>query len=630
MKHLQKHAHNDGDTRFLRELELAAVPAAVEARLRQVYAELPRELPHSYAGPAARGAEEYDEVLPVQVRRMPWALKGALGLCGAAVAACVLLTGLNTVAPEFTESLPGLGGLFAKVNGKNPMGTNLDSYGDELEQVSKVAVAEVESGYQLTVDEAFCEGNYVYFTVEIECPEDADYDFVTPYQLERETEEGDYLWEGGESTFAVDGQQVEPKSIGSTGKVQDGKAAWAYALPLPGTVENGQTVQVSLSVPRLQGFYEKEYDKMDDSREAIQVDFHTEFPVTVNTTHNHINVGEGQDNGVSIKEVESTPGYIKIKIESPMWGYEGEEVYNYGIVKGIPNECYLYTEDGQELDRNSELWEEDPRLELHGQADQEAGNVPWERDWPKKGDMVTHTLGFNGAPADCKKVTLRIFDQSLINWEGDPQGAPKPKLFTELAIDLETGKAEPGDTYLADGFEKIDMEEYINTNHVPDITGGYMRYNSTIIPYRMLNPDKYGYSNETDMNGWSHEVDLFAGVEEPDLEVRFYRGDELLGAVSTPAMDQWEKEEDGLYTYTDENGNFMLMADMKEIRQVMEKIGTGPGPRWNLRFQLNVEEPVDPQWTGDNNRFTDRVEIVRKSTGEVLADNSNSYEVFGA
>lgn len=628
MKHLRR--GNEETRRLLKELEIPAVPAAVENRLRRIYAELPGEMPQTYTEPAFdREAEGLVEVVPFEVKPMHRAVRGLLGACGAIAAAMVVLMGLNTVNPEFTESLPGLGGLFAQVNGKNPMGQNLDTY-DDLEQVSQVALAEVDSGYKLTVDEAFCDGEYVYFTLEVECPEEAaKYTMLSFYTQDR-VEASEAQPDFQDVKVTLDGKPADVQFEGMTGSPGEGKVGIALSVPLAAigeTAESGQKLQVGLSVDALQAYTETEdgYGTPD----YIPVGFNTEFEVTVNTTHNHINVGEGQDNGVSVKEVESTPGYIKIKIESPMWGYEQEEVYKYGIVKGIPNECYLYTEDGQELARNSEFWEVDPRMELHGQVDQEAGNPPWERDWPKKGDMVTHTLGFTGAPADCKKVKLRIFEQSLENWRHDPEGAPKPKLFTELTIDLETGKAEGTDTYLAEGFEKVNMEEYINTDRVPDITGGYMYYSGGIMPYRMLNPDEFGYSNETDLNGWSHEVTLYCGVDEPDLEVRFYRGDELLGAMSTPDMDKWEKTEYGLYHYTDENGNYMFMGDMKEVRQIMENIGNPPGPKWSINFRFYVDEPVDPQWTADNNQFTDRIEVVKKSTGEVLADDPAGGQVFG-
>ncbi len=627
MKHLRR--GNEETRRLLKELEIPAVPAAVENRLRRIYAELPGEMPQTYTEPAFdREAEGLVEVVPFEVKPMHRAVRGLLGACGAIAAAMVLLMGLNTVNPDFTESLPGLGGLFAKVNGKNPMGQNLDTY-DDLEQVSQVALSSTDSGYKLTVDEAFCDGNYVYFTLEMECPEDAaEYETIFPYGGAGSLSQEDEPY--APAKYTTNGTVTGMESSGVTGSPKEGKIGLACALPVHGgeALENGQKVTVGMSIPALEARYGKGHEKYG-TPDYIPVGFETEFEVTVNTSHNHISVGEGQDNGVSIKEVESTPGYIKIKIESPMWGYEQEEVYNYGIVKGIPNECYLYTEDGQELARNSEFWEFDPRLELHGQADQEAGNPPWERDWPKKGDMVTHTLGFTGAPADCKKVKLRIFEQSLENWRHDPEGAPKPKLFTELTIDLETGKAEGTDTYLAEGFEKVNMEEYINTDRVPDITGGYMYYSGGIMPYRMLNPDEYGYSNETDLNGWSHEVTLYCGVDEPDLEVRFYRGDELLGTMSTPDMDKWEKTEYGLYHYTDENGNYMFMGDMKEVRQIMENIGNPPGPKWSINFRFYVDEPVDPQWTADNDQFTDRIEVVQKSTGEVLADDPIGGQVIG-
>ena len=67
-------------------------------------------------------------------------------------------------------------------------------------------------------------------------------------------------------------------------------------------------------------------------------------------------MGKGQDNGVSVLEVESTPGYIKLKLETPIWGYECEEEMRVnGQPKGGPYACHLYTEDGQELARSLDI-----------------------------------------------------------------------------------------------------------------------------------------------------------------------------------------------------------------------------------------------------------------------------------
>ena len=49
MKHLQR--GNEETRRLLKELEIPAVPAAVENRLRRIYAELPGEMPQTYEGP---------------------------------------------------------------------------------------------------------------------------------------------------------------------------------------------------------------------------------------------------------------------------------------------------------------------------------------------------------------------------------------------------------------------------------------------------------------------------------------------------------------------------------------------------------------------------------------------------
>lgn len=101
------------------ELELKAIPPTVEARMRQVYAQLPDTLPKRKAIP-------------------PWARRA---LCTAAslALACTALLGINGANPALAENLPFIGGIFQAIN--RPMGGSvIQNLVDTQENIQGMAV----------------------------------------------------------------------------------------------------------------------------------------------------------------------------------------------------------------------------------------------------------------------------------------------------------------------------------------------------------------------------------------------------------------------------------------------------------------------------------------------------------
>lgn len=618
MKHLRKNRTTAG---LRAELQIDRVPAAVERKLKQVYAELPMDMPEPQKAPAWK-REEYEQVEAVTVKRWPWPVRAGLAAGGTVLAAAVLLMGLNLSYPQFTESLPGLGGIFEKVNKswKNPMGSNLNTYAD-LEQVSQGALAQVDSGYELTVDEAFCDGENVYFTTELRCPpEAAQYESIVFYKYggrfemfeNREDSPEDYE----DCQFTINGTVTDIISQGSTWSPEEGVLSAAYVMPVQGgqAVEDGQVLPVTLSISTLECHYGKESDRRL-TPDLIPVGFETEFAVTVNKKHNRINVGKGQDNSVSVKEVESTPGYIKLKLEMPVFGYVGEEEMQVsGTPKGGPDACRLYTEDGQELMRNQKLVEMDSRLEVVGP----------NPVYPAKGTMINYTVGFDGVPEGCKKVKLRVFEvDPLTGILGKVETSEDiHDLFAELTIDLETGSAEATDTYLQEGIKKLDAEEYINTPHTPLFTGGYLLTNE------IVGPDYTGWENQV-MEGWSMTVDMFADTEEaPDLTMRFWMNGEQIGEVKSRAPEACTQPDDRVesYEYEQEDGSRFHVA--RYTGTSLENLGFQTIPKWQMSFVMHR----DGKWEETANLPVEEqhivVQVIDNKTGEVIFDDPQMYTTW--
>ncbi len=68
--------HLGNEARIRKELELETVPQAIENRLRRVYAELPGEVPATYAGRPGAYTEGVWEEVKAAPRRLSWPLRG--------------------------------------------------------------------------------------------------------------------------------------------------------------------------------------------------------------------------------------------------------------------------------------------------------------------------------------------------------------------------------------------------------------------------------------------------------------------------------------------------------------------------------------------------------------------------
>lgn len=161
MKHMENRQELDWE-RLEQELELAQVPAAVDRRLRQVYAELPQELP----GKPARGSRK--------------AVRTFATAASALAAAFLLVFGVNAVNPALAEELPLIGGIFQRINGSAPYRASYQN--EEAAQAHIVENAQaveadaavvpagglLEKPLRVKVEEAYFDGRYVYAGLSME------------------------------------------------------------------------------------------------------------------------------------------------------------------------------------------------------------------------------------------------------------------------------------------------------------------------------------------------------------------------------------------------------------------------------------------------------------------------------
>lgn len=541
-----------------RELDIAAVPLVIDNKLRQVYAELPEELPKSKTW-----------LRPLQ---------RAAGVFAALAIVCGGLLGLNAANPAFAESIPGLGSLFALMNDHtmHPMGSHVGTYEGSVEELDLAATAAADTDYGLTLDEAFCDGNYVYLTLQLTGPEEAEqYDHYVMYLP---NEEGTRL--------TVNGQETELFTTGGQ-TLPDGDYAFALVYELAAPAQDGEELSAALTVPGLYGVYSVDESKSKDWRyDQVGGEFTADFTITADTSQNQSQELSAQDNGVKLYGIETTPGYLLVDMEIPFWGRQNELTAGSGPILGY---AQLFTQDGQELGHNSLLNDYD----FVNESDAES---------------IRGTWAFDGPPEQTDTVILRITDRSPDSAYAADMDRERV-VFAEFAINWKTGEAHPSDTYLDEGLDKVDTEEFKASWGPADFTGGFLVSN---IGHTF--DSWHGDINTT----WVCTVNLTSEVEYLPIELRYYAGDRLLGTVQAAPKSEFNETAvnpmlgDENFFYRGEDGFYGSI----------EKDGGG----YNLFFALYYPEDCigATQFRERDLKdgcMVDRIEVVNTETGEVLMDD---------
>lgn len=558
MKHLENNQNFDLEA-LKQDLDMAQVPEAVDQRLRQVYAELPDQLPVKKRG------------------RSP--IKAIVYAAGAVAAAFLMLFGVNAMNPAFAEELPLIGSLFTLMNTQTmtPMGGNVGTYQGAARKVNVAAAAKEDTGYGLTVDEAFCDGKYIYATLSLSVPEEAEDYMVVSFKGNWDS---DYR-------FLIGGK--EAKEVNYAADKRQGGTAIAVVLEAPAGVKDGETFTVSCEANKVYGL-DQDYHS-NGKYDTIETGFTVDFPVTVDLSRNTNADVQAMDNGVKLYSVERTPGYFKVDMEMPVWGTQDELVGGYG--GGILGYVRLFTEDGQEIRHNSDLNQRDYGPEVMEQ------------------ETVRGIWGFDGPAEQDEKVILRI-DEFAPGGGYPGLGREEPYVFAEFTIDWKNGTAAPSENYLKEGLKKIDTQEYQDMEKFPDYTGGYLVEN-LVIGFDDM------YTGETDHG--LYEVTLLAGTEEyRPLEVRFFRDGKLAATVKSHPESEFNDtmySDDGPRCYRDETGVYTAYdTDFPEKCD---------GKQY-LIFAWHC--PVELGQIFSNAAESASIQVVDSQTGEVLFDNPQLGDIY--
>ncbi len=341
--------------------------------------------------------ESLRQVERLHRKRVRVRLGTTLGSFVAVVAAFLTFGFMN---PALASQIPVLGRIFQVVNAPGKVGgsANLGTYG--LAEEIGLRLESTEPGTNMTVQQAYGDGNTVQLSLVLELPEELS---------------GRYQWvesqhEGSACEARINGEAVEKSGkMNGFQSAEDGLWVATMVLPVPEDQREAEQYEVSLLLRGLAGVLPG-YDA--DSltgyeKEAIPGEFRGTFSFAPDRTHLVTFESGAENNGAKILSVSTAPAQTEIRIEKPYWGPRHPAVPDDGDL-GYP---YLFTEDGEEIQMDHGKTY-DGGYRSNAQAAQEA------------------SLFFDSVPAGTKKLVIWFCNEN--QWEQVTETQAK------FVIDLES------------------------------------------------------------------------------------------------------------------------------------------------------------------------------------------------
>lgn len=287
--------------------ELDAVmetPEAVNRRLRQVYAELPDEVPTK--------------------KKAGKVVRGLFGTLGSVAAAFLILFGFNAVNPVMAESIPLVGGIFRQINATGGgalsyvhMDVNLDDYATPMGD----ATATVEKGWLFgqdvtaTLKSVSFDGAFLHAAFEYELSGSVPKNF---FAYTRVKINGEEFFTGDMSMSGTDGGLV---LTGQNDAVPDGsgKLVGDIGFYLPDKFQTGEPLDVVLTL----------HDFCADGFSVNRGELEFSFTAEPNLTATKIASGSVEQDGCVFVSAQSAPGGTAVTVEYPEKYHNPAPVFTY-------------------------------------------------------------------------------------------------------------------------------------------------------------------------------------------------------------------------------------------------------------------------------------------------------------
>lgn len=615
----RKDLRRDGD--FARQLAeewgMEQTTPSYRKALRQVYAELPDELP---------------------VKRYPLrqAMKGLAAVAAVFVMVCVGLFALNAAQPQIAEALPGVGGVFQALNQPEegeespaPQATPTPDSGES--QVTGDALAawgqEIAGGFtpveipgsrgSLWVDCAWSDGASLVLDLRLELGDYGDslhqqapgLELVPAYgevSLNGQIVASGEMLQDNAAQDMVCAHQIEPFTWAG-----DGAFTGRWVLDLAALGEDATAsgeCQVTLAMDELtaQNLGEEERASLENSGLLQQVgSFASDsFPVPVVRDYNTIFQGVATDNGASLQGVSFAPTQLAVALELPFLGktsYYLQPATSLRATKGRDTGAAEIGYEGVVAATES------------GRVLQVSPYYPWMTTGGTDNyGPYQVSCAFTGLYPGEDKVIITVYDASQVKRCYDDSGnftGADPGLFQVVAsftLDLTTQTADLNWDYLDEGYQQLHLDTYPadSGNFLGSFTNGFYVGNCQLETGLVTNGSRLEPCQL---------VTLFAS----DLG---YRPVTLVAYAGEESYTVWSQDPTALNSYDEVAGVYYHQEEAGEYWESVTDQDAFGGTYRVMEFRVYYPtELLDGQ--GQPIREFDKLQLLDGDTGEVLIED---------
>lgn len=491
------------------------------------------EVPRSLQRRTAKTLERLPEALPVRPRPVLRAIRSLASVAAVLAISFAALMGLNTTHPQLTEALPGLGSVFAAMNGNDipePTPSPTPTPQPEFVPVTMLNNGDFpgiliinnawSDGYTLTLDMSISPGEEFYENLGLYSGDSSM--ILSPATVHRDENNDIYVDYSG--ALSVGSGSDNKDFNGEFGGdfvsfTQDGSGTFSavWQLDLDGLPISSE-LSVYLSLPDML------IHCGGEDYITYYSGFDGKFSVPVTTNKNRSLGVQVSDGPVTLKSVYYAPSRVDLDVSVPYLGLIGD------------------------LDDSLDYWNNP--LGIYAQLTCMDGSYEYEFDYIGPDDLDTNELVPDGstqldlhyrfkAPAGSKTHPQNLKGPLVLTIYELPQySGPAGRVLAEFTIDLSTGRAYPSEEYEKDGYEKVDpvlttiqsLEESMydgvlllpNNNPIDGIDGNFGPYATFTV------------SAPSDMQGRDFYADLYMD------------GNQIFGFYFVLGIDYYE-DNDGSY-----------------------------------------------------------------------------------
>lgn len=422
---------------------------AFKAALAREYGvtEVPRRLQRR----TQKTLESLPDTLPVRRRPVLRAVRSLAATAAVLAVTFAALMGLNTTHPRLAESLPGLGSVFAAMNGHespNAAPSSIPSPSPEPDFAPVTVLSKGDFPGVLSVDDAWSDGKGLYLELSI-----SPYDDFYAICRERGSREDISLWPAairyndlGEEfvdnscslMVYSDGDYQGTQGDAFPSFTSDGgdrlRASWHVDLS---GLKAGEELKVDISMPDITA---RTMGYNDSGLYTWSSGFETTFTLPVSRGGNRTISQQADDGPVTLRSVDYSPSRVELDVSMPYLGLIGDLLVGSGddYPLGFYARLSCQGPDGSRFS-----------YEMADGSPESLSSTEPELSEPVELRYTFTTAGTQTDPRELKGPLVLTFYEFPQDYD-----SPSGKVTAEFTVDLNTGRAYPSENYLEEGYEK--------------------------------------------------------------------------------------------------------------------------------------------------------------------------------